>query len=298
MKSQLPIIILVSFLITFIGCKDKVKATEPTDIVTPDVSQELVVKSSAGDIDIHYTVEGTGEASIVFIHGWSCDQTYWKEQVAYFKDNYKVVTIDLGGHGKSGVNRTDWSIASFTTDVLDVVNTLDFKNLNIVGHSMGAMIAVDVASKVDKHVNALVCVDYLKTPLPVFPPEVTEQMVTPFRSDFINSTKGFISTMFLSNTDSTLVADISSKMSKAPAEIAIMAMKGLVERDFSSDFEKLSKKNIERHIINSNLQPTDEAHYQSLGFKIHIIKGTGHFIMIEKATEFNTLLGEILKSQD
>ncbi len=295
MKLRLSTIILFSILITFMSCKEKVRAIESVDSKMSEASQKIIVKSSAGDVDIHYTTEGHGNAVIVFIHGWSCDQTYWKEQVAYFKNNYKVVTIDLGGHGKSGVNRTDWSIESFTTDVLDVINTLDFKSLNIIGHSMGVMVAVDVASKIDKNINTLVCVDYLKTPLPVFPPEVTEQMVTPFRADFVNSTKGFVGTMFLPDSDSTLIADISNKMSKAPAEIAIMAMKGLVERNFSSDFEKLSEKNIDRHIINSNMQPTDEVHYQSLGFKIHIIKDTGHFVMIEKATEFNALLDEILK---
>ncbi len=79
MKSQLSIIILFSFLITFMSCKEKVKTIESVDNEMLEAPQEMVVKSSAGDIDIHYTVEGTGDAAIVFIHGWSCDQTYWKE---------------------------------------------------------------------------------------------------------------------------------------------------------------------------------------------------------------------------
>jgi pimeloyl-ACP methyl ester carboxylesterase len=43
----------------------------------------------------------------VFIHGWSCDSNYWREQVPVFKQQYTVVTVDLAGHGGTDGNRSD-----------------------------------------------------------------------------------------------------------------------------------------------------------------------------------------------
>jgi pimeloyl-ACP methyl ester carboxylesterase len=60
--------------------------------------EDRVVKSSDG-VEISYSVYGEGSPALVFVHGWSCDQTYWKHQVPEFSKRYTVVTIDYAGHG-------------------------------------------------------------------------------------------------------------------------------------------------------------------------------------------------------
>jgi pimeloyl-ACP methyl ester carboxylesterase len=47
---------------------------------------------------ISYEVRGGGRP-LVFVHGWSCDRTYWREQMDEFAKRHRVVAIDLGGHG-------------------------------------------------------------------------------------------------------------------------------------------------------------------------------------------------------
>ena len=53
--------------------------------------------ASADGVMIHYEVSGKGEPALVFVHGWSCDRGYWKNQVDEFDETYMVVTVDLGG---------------------------------------------------------------------------------------------------------------------------------------------------------------------------------------------------------
>ena len=65
---------------------------------------------SNDNIVIKYDVQGKGEPALVFIHGWCCDKSYWKYQVPEFSKNHKVVTIDLGGHGESGLDREKWTM--------------------------------------------------------------------------------------------------------------------------------------------------------------------------------------------
>ena len=44
---------------------------------------------------ISYEVYGAGEPTLIFVHGWSCDARYWRNQVSPFSQNHKVVLIDL-----------------------------------------------------------------------------------------------------------------------------------------------------------------------------------------------------------
>ena len=74
------------------------------------------VKSHDG-VRISYRSQGSGNPPLFFVHGWSGDRSYWEAQVDYFARNYRVVTIDLAGHGESGLNRKDWTIESFGKDI-------------------------------------------------------------------------------------------------------------------------------------------------------------------------------------
>src|SRR6185369_2084631 len=68
-------------------------------------------------VHVQYRVYGNGEPALVFIHGWSCDSNYWREQIGAFKGKYTLVMVDLAGHGGSDSNRSDWSMAHFGQDV-------------------------------------------------------------------------------------------------------------------------------------------------------------------------------------
>ena len=75
---------------------------------------------SADGVTISYDVQGRDEPALVFVHGWCCDKSYWKFQVPYFAKQHKVVTIDLAGHGRSGLGREDYTIKAFGEDVVAV----------------------------------------------------------------------------------------------------------------------------------------------------------------------------------
>ncbi|MHB8809295.1 MAG: alpha/beta fold hydrolase [Desulfobulbaceae bacterium] len=66
---------------------------------------------------ISYEVHGAGEPTLVFVHGWSCDGRYWREQIPHFAKGHRVVVLDLAGHGHSGLARTRYTMAAFGEDV-------------------------------------------------------------------------------------------------------------------------------------------------------------------------------------
>ncbi len=91
---------------------------------TPPVATGPVVDSvvSVDGVMIHYQVVGKGEPTLVFVHGGNCDRSYWNAQVDEFAKTYQVVTVDMGGHGGSGLDREDWTLPAFGADVAAVVN--------------------------------------------------------------------------------------------------------------------------------------------------------------------------------
>ena len=65
---------------------------------------------SADGTAVNYYEYGQEGPVLVFVHGWSCDASYWREQVDYFKKNYHMVLIDLAGHGRSGSERQNYTM--------------------------------------------------------------------------------------------------------------------------------------------------------------------------------------------
>ena len=75
---------------------------------------------SPDGVHIEYRVFGHGDPAVILVHGWACDANYWNEQLEALKAHYTVVAVNLAGHGGSGSNRTDWSIANYAGDVAAV----------------------------------------------------------------------------------------------------------------------------------------------------------------------------------
>ena len=67
--------------------------------------------ASVDGATIHWTSVGSGAQAVIFVHGWTCDESSWREQVPVVSKNHRVITLDLPGHGKSGMPKT------FTMDV-------------------------------------------------------------------------------------------------------------------------------------------------------------------------------------
>ena len=111
---------------------------------------------------IDYTDSEKGDTTLLFVHGWCLNKSYWVNQVAFFSKRYRVVTIDLPGFGLSGKNRNDWSTANYATDVNAVINQLHLKKVILIGHSMAGDIVLKAAINNPNKVISLVGVDNFK----------------------------------------------------------------------------------------------------------------------------------------
>jgi pimeloyl-ACP methyl ester carboxylesterase len=103
---------------------------------------------SVNATELYYEVSGQGDP-ILFIHGLGSSAQDWEYQVGHFAADYRVVTVDVRGHGQSAKPPGPYSIPLFASDLAALIRALDLGRVHVVGISMGGMIGFQLA--VDAH---------------------------------------------------------------------------------------------------------------------------------------------------
>jgi pimeloyl-ACP methyl ester carboxylesterase len=250
------------------------------------------VAASADGVPVRFHVDGSGLPALVFVHGWSCDRSYWEGQIGDFASQYRVVSIDLAGHGVSGLERNNWSIPASGRDIVAVVAKLGLKQVVLIGHSMGGPVIVAAARLMPDRLAGLVGVDTYRNLADVRKPEEIDRFLAPFRADFREATQKFVSAMFISRSDPDLVARIVADMASAPPAVGIAALKAGRDNDrnLQAGLQELREADIPVVAINSDYRPNDLDAAQRFGVRIQLMSGVGHFVMIEDPKTFNRLL--------
>ena len=248
---------------------------------------------SADDVPISYDVRGDGKPALVFVHGWCCDKSYWTFQVRHFEREYQVVTIDLAGHGESGLGRTEWTIEAFGGDVVAVIEKLNLDQVVLIGHSMAGFVIIEAARQIPDRVMGLVGVDTLHDFQTEYSREQIDEFISAFKKDFVRNTIMFVRGMFTSESNPDIVRRIAADMSSSPPEVGIGSLQGYFNYDVR---EALGEVLAPIYCINTDLFPTNvETNRQyALSFEVKIMPGMSHFIMIEDQETFNRLLDETI----
>jgi pimeloyl-ACP methyl ester carboxylesterase len=243
-------------------------------------------------VHVQYRVYGSGEPALVFIHGWSCDSNYWREQVPQFKRKYTLITVDLAGHGGTDGARSDWSMARFGQDVATALSAVPAPQIILIGHSMGGNVAIEAARLLKGRVIGIIGVDTFKSigaPLPS--KAQVDAIIKPFEADFIGTTRDMVSNYFFAkNGDPQLKEKIAYDMSLSPPRVGIPAMRAILEYDFTEPLKDVSVPIV---AINSDLgEPVNEVRIRKLlpKFRQVTLAGDGHFLMMEDPTRFNPAL--------
>jgi len=276
------------------------KQEPPPPAATPAASNERAepapgaarIAIAPDGVHVQYRVYGSGEPALVFIHGWSCDSNYWREQLAAFEKKYTLVTVDLAGHGGTDGNRTDWSIARFGQDVATALSAIPNKQVILVGHSMGGPVAIEAARLLKGRVIGIIGVDTFKSIGAPVPTKVqVDAALKPFEADFIGQTRTLVADhLFVKGSHPQLAQKIAYDMSLSPPRVAVPSMRAVLGYDFAEPLKDISVPIV---AINSDLgEPVNEARIRKVlpKFRAITLAGTGHFLMMEDPQRFNPAL--------
>jgi pimeloyl-ACP methyl ester carboxylesterase len=253
-------------------------------------------------VEINYFQQGKGDTTLLFLHGWCIDGTYWKNQVDYFSNNYNVYAIDLAGFGKSKAERTNWTIEEYANDLTAFIETMDLKNVVIIGHSMAGEIMLQTALSNNSKIVGIVGVDNFKFIDVSFTPEQMKQMTDFFpmlQNDFKNSAPVYADMMLFHPTTSKEVKErVKTDFANCDSVIGYGTFMNQMQYAYT-DAQRLEQLNYKLYLINSDGFPTNEiglGNHCKSSFQVQTITATGHYPMIEKPSEFNLILEKVLTS--
>ncbi len=253
-------------------------------------------------VEINYFQQGQGNTTLLFLHGWCIDGTYWENQVDYFSKNYNVYAIDLPGFGKSKAERTNWTIEEYANDVAAFIDTMNLKNVVVVGHSMAGEIMLQTALSNNSKIVGIVGVDNFKYIDVSLTPEQMKQMTDFFQmlqNDFKNSAPAYADMMLFHPTTSKEVKDkVKTDFANSNSVIGYGTIITQMQYAYT-DAQRLEQLNYKLYLINSDSFPTNETglkNHCKNSFQVETISATGHYPMIEKPTEFNLILEKVLTS--
>ena len=250
---------------------------------------------------LHYVTLGRGRHTIVFVHCWSGNLGFWREQLPAFADQARLVLIDLPGHGQSEKRPAAYNMDYFAGAVLAVMRDAGVDRATLVGHSMGGPVIYRVYEQAPEKVAGLVVVDgFLRRPR--VPAAEAEQFVAQFRApEYREYTRRFFGRMFPVPGTEALRDRVLNEMLATPQSVMFGAMEGMFSPD-QPDWD-LKPVTVPVIVINANgpmCDAEDEKHIRTLSLRTEyrLMDGVGHWLMLERPADFNALLMEMLRKYD
>jgi pimeloyl-ACP methyl ester carboxylesterase len=262
-------------------------------VLAPAPAQGSMVPSADGT-PIRYEAMGAGEPTLVFVHGWALDRRLWDDQVEHLAARHRVVTLDLAGHGESGGQRAQWTMAAFGEDVKAVVEAVGATQVVLVGHSMGGPVVLEAARRMPERVKGVVLVDTLLDVEERTPPEQIDAMAKPFEADYpATVTRMCTEYLFGPNTPAAVRERVLGHATALPPDISI----ALLRRAWGYDpLPALREIKAPIRAVNADKFPTNlEANRRHIpGFDAVIVEGTAHYLMLEDPARFGRVLDQAL----
>ncbi len=261
-------------------------------VISAKAQWPQIVESKDGT-PISYEMYGTGEPTLVFVHGWNCDSRYWREQIQFFSQKNRIVVLDLAGHGHSGSGRSKYTMRSFGEDIKAVADACGGKNFILIGHSMAGIVIAEAARLMPERTVGLIGIDTIENIEYVMTAKEMEQMVSPLEKDFRSGTKNLVGQMFSPNTDPSLREWVLADMSSATPAVALSAMREMLLLYTKGEPARLFDDiRIPVMTVNGDMWPVNhEANRRHMpSFDAIIIKGADHFLMMTQPKEFNIAL--------
>jgi pimeloyl-[acyl-carrier protein] methyl ester esterase len=262
------------------------------------------LKAKSG-IEWHYDIEGEGE-HLLFIHGWGVDKKIWRQQSKFFSQFYRIMTIDLPGHGKSSWEKVDLGV--MVEDLKFILDKMRFNDVTLIGSSIGGLVALKFYEVFPEGIQRLIFVGSM----PKFSRsegyphgldiEKMRKLGDHLHSDYPSVVNIFFRSLFTKQERQTRRFKWIQKFrreEKMPMKKALLEYLDIMEREDLR--EVLKKVKIPVQFINGredeicNKETVEFLKKLSPESRFDFFEECGHFPFLSKPYEFNQVMESFLK---
>jgi pimeloyl-ACP methyl ester carboxylesterase len=241
-------------------------------------------------------VEGD-EPPVLLVHGLACDHTYFAPQFEYFaRRGRRVVAVDLRGHGKSDKPHQSYTAQLFAEDLAWMCPQIGLEKPVVIGHSMGGVVALDLAMRYPDLPSVIVMVD-----APVVRPADARALLPRFLeqlrgANYREEMRGYVSNvLFIPTDDQERKERIVQEMSSASQHVVVSAFENFGDYDPTEVGEGLAVPGL--YVAANEPQPrSDMERFQELFPEVLDGKtvGSGHFCQLEVPEQVNAMIDRFL----
>jgi pimeloyl-ACP methyl ester carboxylesterase len=244
-------------------------------------------------IALAYEEAGQG-APLVFVHGLACHRGFWAEQVKYFSSHYRVLAVDLRGHGDSDAPEQRYTMQLLADDVAWMCSQLGMERPVVVGHSLGGLVALELAAGHSEHVRAVTLVDSILLAPGVRAAFVRELVAALRSADASRALRDYYSTFFGPHDDQARMAWILDEIVRTPAHVT----SSILEESVRSwdDADALGRCEVPLLYLDASTPNADLARATKLQPRLAVGRtvGSGHFSPCEVPEQINAMLERFL----
>jgi pimeloyl-ACP methyl ester carboxylesterase len=242
-------------------------------------------------VNLYYELAGSGDPPMVFVHGWCCDRTFFEPQFDHFRAAHAVATLDLRGCGRSDRPEDGYEIASLADDVASVCRDAGLTDPVVVGHSLGGIVAIELAARYPSLPAAVVVVD----PSPINMTLETRCLLEAFATqldgpDGVAARRTLVDSefMFRATDDVDRRRRIVETLCAVPLTLAATVIREMVAWNGVGALLAL---------LSSTGGSNDPARLLALrpDFQIGVTVGSGHFNQLEVPEQVNAMIDRFLQ---
>lgn len=243
--------------------------------------------------------KGAGEA-VVLVHAIGCDHHMWEELARALAPDYRVIRVDVRGHGGSPVPRRPYSLEALADDVAHVLDGLGIRKAHWVGLSLGGMIGQAFAIRHAGLLGKLVIANSTSS----YGPEgrkMWEARARMVEDGGVTAIREMVAARYFSDdfraTQPAVVEGVMRQFVQTPKAGYLGCCDAIAALDFSKDLGRITVPTLV--IAGGADAGTPPAMSEAIardipGAKLAVIPGAAHLSAVEKPAEFNALVREFL----
>jgi pimeloyl-ACP methyl ester carboxylesterase len=178
-----------------------------------------------------FTDAGSGAPALVFVHGWQADGTAWRDLRAALAPGVRSISVDLRGSGASAAAPGPYHLNRFAADLRELIDALGIAPIVLVGHSMGATVALALAVDAPRLVRGLVMI----APVPAsgggFSPKGAAYLQATAGNE--EAAKAWLTRTFAQAPDAAVLARLSAAAARTPRVVALESFDSWAYADFA-----------------------------------------------------------------
>lgn len=248
----------------------------------------------ADGVDMAYVDGGAGEPALVFVHCGNCRKEIWEETLDAFAPTHRVVAMDLPGHGRSGANRSRFTIPDLGADVAALVEHLDLGKVILIGNSLGGPVSLEAARRLGRErVLGVVAVDTLHNVEAAWSDDDVHRRLEAYRRDFQSACDEMMVGLLPEEAPPAARARIERDTCDNDPRAAAALIESIPAYDQPAS---LAAAGVPVRAINSRIFPTavEVNRKYAVSFEVILMDGVGHHPQIERPEEFRRHLGQVV----